>query len=299
MARAMAAPSGSLVADLVSVFKLRIGLAITLSAMGGIAVTPGPLPETWRLAVLVGAVFLASASAGALNQLVERDLDAQMHRTRGRPFVTGRLVAGPAWLAGIIGLLALAVGTAAIAINGWAAFYTFMGAFTYGVVYTIWLKRRSWTNIVVGGLAGSFAVLAGAAAVDPQLSPAPIILAIVLFLWTPPHFWSLATALHDDYARAGVPMLPVVVGDAACAKVILAHTVILSLVALLPVLFGMGPVYLASAILGGAWFVWQSVALVREPTRRRAMLNFAASLVQLTLLLVGAMLDRWLLGAWA
>jgi protoheme IX farnesyltransferase len=286
----------NLARDLVSVFKLRIGLAITLSALGGIAVSPGPLPETWRLALLALAVFLASASAGAYNQLAERDLDARMQRTRSRPFVTGRLTAGPFWPAVILALLLLAVAMAALAVNGWAALYTFLGAFTYGVVYTVWLKRRTWLNIVVGGLAGSFAVLAGAAAVDPGLSPAPVILAVVLFLWTPPHFWSLATALHEDYARAGVPMLPVVMGDAACAKIILAHTVALSLVALLPALYGMGWIYLAAALAGGALFTWRSVRLVQSPTRREALRNFLASLVQLTLLLAGAMLDRWLLG---
>jgi protoheme IX farnesyltransferase len=286
----------NLARDLVSVFKLRIGLAITLSALGGIAVSPGPLPEAWRLALLALAVLLASASAGAYNQLAERDLDARMQRTRGRPFVTGRLTAGLLWPAVILALLLLAVAMAALAVNGWAALYTFLGAFTYGVVYTVWLKRRTSLNIVVGGLAGSFAVLAGAAAVDPGLSPAPVILAIVLFLWTPPHFWSLATALHEDYARAGVPMLPVVMGDAACARIILAHTLALSLIALLPALYGMGWIYLAAALLGGALFTWQSVCLMLRPTRREALRNFLASLAQLTLLLAGAMLDRWLLG---
>ena len=136
---------------------------------------------------------------------------------------------------------------AALATNWIAALHVFLGAFVYGVVYTVWLKRRSWTNIVVGGLAGSFAVLAGAAAVDPALAPVPLILALVLFLWTPPHFWSLATALHKDYAAAGVPMLPVVIGDAAAARVILGHTVALSLLALAPFWLGMGWLYLAGA----------------------------------------------------
>ena len=157
---------------LVSVFKLRIGVAITLSALGGIAVAPGPLPETWRLVVLALAVFTASASAGAFNQYAERDLDAQMRRTAGRPFVTGRFAPGMIWPAAIAVLLALSVAAAALALNGWAALYTFLGAFTYGVVYTVWLKRRTWLNIVVGGLAGSFAVMAGAAAVDPALGTA-------------------------------------------------------------------------------------------------------------------------------
>ena len=175
--------------------------------------------------------------------------------------------------------------------------HVFLGAFVYGVVYTVWLKRRSWTNIVVGGLAGSFAVLAGAAAVDPDLAPAPLILAVVLFLWTPPHFWSLATALHKDYAAAGVPMLPVVIGDGAAAWVILGHTVTLSLLALVPFWFGLGWIYLCSAAAGGAYFTWRSIELVRRPGPPTAMRNFAASLVQLTLLLAGAISDSLLLGA--
>ena len=277
-----------------NVFKLRIGLAITLCALAGLAVMPGDAPPTWKVAVLALAVLLSSASAGAFNQYAERDLDARMARTRDRPFVTGALIAGPAWLAAIVAVLALGVGLAGLVLNVAAAAYVFLGAFVYGIVYTVWLKRRSVLNIVVGGLAGSFAVLAGAAAVDPALAPAPLILAVVLFLWTPPHFWSLATALREDYAEAGVPMLPVVVGEAAAARIILAHTVALVALSLVPVVFGLGVIYLGCALLGGVQFVWRSIALVRAPGRKAAMANFHASLLQLTLLLVGAMIDGWL-----
>jgi heme o synthase len=242
-------------------------------------------------------VLLSSASAGAFNQYVERDLDAQMKRTRLRPFVTGLLRPGPAWPVAIGLLLGLSVLAAGLATNWTAAVHVFLGAFVYGVVYTVWLKRRSWTNIVVGGLAGSFAVLAGAAAVDPGLGPTPMILAVVLFFWTPPHFWSLATALHRDYEGAGVPMLPVVIGDGAAAWVILAHTVTLSLLALVPFWYGMGWIYLAGAAAGGAYFTWRSIELVRRPCPPVAMRNFGASLMQLTLLLAGAIADPLLLGA--
>jgi protoheme IX farnesyltransferase len=284
------------VATFLDVFKPRIGVVIMLAALGGVAVAPGALPETSRIAAVALAVFVASLSSGAFNQWAERDLDARMRRTARRPFASGRYKAGPGWLALIIVLLVASVALAALVANAWAALYTFLGAFTYGVIYTLWLKRRSWTNIVIGGLAGSFAVLAGAAAVDPTPSPAPILLAVVLFLWTPPHFWSLAMATRDDYVRAGVPMLPVVAGDAVCAKVILAHTVALSVVALVPALYGMGLIYLAAALVGGAWFTQASIGLVRDPSRVQAMRTFGASLAQLALLLSGAMLDRWLLG---
>jgi protoheme IX farnesyltransferase len=281
---------------LYSVFKLRIGLAITLTALAGVAVTPGPVPEMWQIIVLAVAVLVSSASAGAFNQYAERELDRRMARTRNRPFVTGRFPANGYWLAGIGLLLLAAVTGAALSVNAVAALYVFLGAFVYGVVYTVWLKRRTWLNIVVGGLAGSFAVLAGAAAVDPGLAPAPVILAIVLFLWTPPHFWSLAFVYKKDYATAGVPMLPVVVGDAVAARIILAHTVLLVALSLLPAAFGLGWIYLAGAAIGGVYFVTNSVRLARAPSRANAMANFHASLIQLSLLLTGALLDGWVGG---
>jgi protoheme IX farnesyltransferase len=276
-----------------SVFKLRIGVAIMLTGLMGVAVSPGPSLAPWQLAVLALAILMSSASAGAFNQYIERDLDASMRRTRKRPFVTGRFRANGYWLAGIVLMLVASVVGAALATNVHAAVYVFAGAFVYGVVYTVWLKRRTWWNIVIGGLAGSFAVLAGAAAVDPGLSPVPVILAVVLFLWTPPHFWSLAFFYRRDYEVAGVPMLPVVVGEARAARVILVHTVTLVLLSLFPVAFGMGWIYLIGAATGGSYFVWTSLRMAAAPSQKSAMTNFHASLLQLSLLLVGAMLDGW------
>jgi protoheme IX farnesyltransferase len=278
--------------DILSIFKLRIGVAIMMSAVAGAAIAPGPIPAPWRVATLAVAVFLASASAGAFNQWAEADLDRMMRRTAGRPFAARRFHAGLPWLTAILALLAFAVAAAFWSANVWAALYTFMGAFIYGVVYTVWLKRRSWTNIIVGGLAGSFAVLAGAAAVNPAVQARPLLLAIVLFLWTPPHFWSLAIASHDDYATAHVPMLPVVAGDALSAKVILAHTLALVGVSILPIFWSAGAFYIAGAASGGAVFLWTSARLAQEPSRKRAIQNFLASLLQLALLLGGVVADR-------
>jgi len=284
---------------LLNLFKLRIGVAIALAAVAGLAVTPAVAPDTlrgWQVIVLTLAVLVSAAAAGAFNQYVERDLDARMARTRNRPFVSGALNHGPLWLWVIGAMLAASVLAAAAAANWLAAFYVFMGAFTYGVVYTVWLKRRSWLNIVVGGLAGSFAVLAGAAAVTPSLSPASIWLAVVLFLWTPPHFWSLAIAHREDYAGAGVPMLPVVVGDARCARIILGSAVVLVASTLMPALYGLGWAYLAAAVAGGAYFLATCVALARKPGRITARASFRASLVQLSLVLFGAIADTALRG---
>ena len=280
---------------LLNLFKLRIGAAIALAAVAGLAVTPGVLAG-WQAAVLTLAVLVSSAAAGAFNQYVERDLDARMARTRNRPFVSGALVHGPQWLWVIGAMTAASVLAAAFAANWMAAFYVFMGAFTYGVVYTVWLKRRTWLNIVIGGLAGSFAVLAGAAAVTPALSPASIWLAVALFLWTPPHFWSLAIVYRDDYERAGVPMLPVLVGDARCARVILGGAVVLVASTLMPALYGLGWIYLAATAAGGAYFISTCVALVRNPGRGTARASFRASLVQLSLVLFGAIADAALRG---
>jgi protoheme IX farnesyltransferase len=284
---------------LLNLFKLRIGVAIALAAVAGIAVTPVVTPgalQRWQVVVLTLAVLVSSAAAGAFNQYVERDLDARMARTRNRPFVSGALVHGPLWLWVIGAMTAASVLAAAIAANWLAAFYVFMGAFTYGVVYTVWLKRRTWLNIVVGGLAGSFAVLAGAAAVTPSLSPASIWLAVALFLWTPPHFWSLAIVYREEYAGAGVPMLPVVVGDARCARIILGSAVVLVASTLMPAFHGLGWVYLAAAVAGGAYFISTCVALVRNPGRGTARASFRASLVQLSLVLFGAIADTALRG---
>jgi protoheme IX farnesyltransferase len=281
---------------LYAVGKLRIGFAIMLSALAGMAVSPGAVPATWQVVVLALAVLLSSAAAGAYNQYAERELDARMTRTASRPFVTGRFHASRWWPAGIGLTLVIAVAAAAAATNVWAAGYVFLGAFVYGVVYTVWLKRRTWLNIVIGGLAGSFAVLAGAAAVSPQLAPAPLLLALVMFLWTPPHFWSLAFVYRDDYARAGVPMLPVVKEAKTTARVTFVHTLTLVVLSLVAAGFGLGPVYLASAAVGGAWFVSTSLRFLRCPSRETALANFHASLGQLGLLLLGALTDAALRG---
>lgn len=282
---------------IVNVFKLRIGLLIAFTALAGFAVTPGQTLTAWQITMLGLLVFLSSASAGAFNQYIERDLDARMQRTRNRPFVTGEIKHSVVWLWGLTAMLATVVGVAAWMFNAVSAFYIFLGAFFYAIVYTVWLKRRSVLNIVIGGLAGSFAVLGGAAAADPGLGPMAIWLAVILFLWTPPHFWSLAIALHKDYAEAKVPMLPVVVGDAKAAQIILVNTVLLVVASIAPFFYGMGWLYLVCALSGGGYFTYKSIQLIYEPTRKMAMANFFASIIQLSLVLGGMMLDtqlaRW------
>jgi len=276
--------------------KVRLGFLIMACALTGVAVIPDHGLAAWQIFALGIATLVASSAAGAFNQFHERDLDAHMKRTRSRPFVTGRFSADWMWLGGIVLALLLAVVAATVATNWLAAFYVFMGAFTYGVIYTVWLKRRTWLNIVVGGLAGSFAVLAGSAAAGATLAPVPAILAAVLFLWTPPHFWALAFACKEDYRAAGVPMLPVVIDDKASTITILAHAVALVGLSLVPAWYGMSWIYTLGAAVGGAYFIYACVRLTVVPSVLQAWRAFAASIVQLGLLLTAAILDGLLLG---
>lgn len=278
--------------DVISLFKLRIGVLIMITALVGMAVTPGPAPSFVQALVLAISVLMASASAGAFNQYVEFESDRLMRRTSRRAFATGALPHHPAWLVLMAVLLAVAVASAWLVLNAVAALHVFLGAFFYGVVYTLWLKRRTAMNIVIGGLAGSFAVLAGAAAVDPGLGPLPWLLALVLFLWTPPHFWSLAIANEAQYAAAGVPMLPVVVGKARAARTVHRCTVVLVAVSLLPLAFGAGWAYGLGAVVGGLNFLRKTAALARAPHERaRAMGAFFASMMQLSAIIAGVLID--------
>lgn len=273
------------------VFKLRIGALIMATALVGLAVAPGPGPGLWRALVLALSVLVASAAAGAFNQYHEAEGDRLMKRTRGRAFVTGALSRSPAWLLLIAAMLAGSFAAAWWATTPAAAAFTLLGAFTYGVVYTVWLKRRTWLNIVVGGLAGSFALLAGSTAVAPVTSPLPLALAAVLFLWTPPHFWSLAIAGLEDYRAAGIPMLPVVIGPQRAAWAVLWSTVALVAASIVPLACGAGAVYAAGAAAGGAWFLLCAWRLARAPSRSTALRCFFASLLQWSTLLLAATVD--------
>ncbi|MCP4470951.1 MAG: protoheme IX farnesyltransferase [Gammaproteobacteria bacterium] len=279
-----------------NLLKLRIGVVMMLTALVAMVITPGPRPSALEILVLAFAVLISAGSAGAFNQYFEVDIDRRVARTCNRPFVTGYFQRGPMWLGIILLLLVAGVGSAALVLNLPAAFYIFLGAFFYAIVYTVWLKRRSWTNIVIGGASGSFAVLAGAAAVDPGIGPVAIMLALVLFLWTPSHFWSLAIAKSKDYQRTGIPMLPVIIGNQRCAQVVLINTLMLVAISIMPFFSGMGWIYLAAAAVGGGFFIYHNILMVLDPSPRVAMKSFFASLVQLVLLLIGAVVDVLLLG---
>ncbi len=275
-----------------SVFKLRIGTLIMLTAIAGLVIVPDGGATPWQSLVLALSVLVASASAGAFNQYVEADSDRLMARTRTRAFASGALQRGPGWLVLMAAMLAGAVGAAAWWVNLPAALFVLLGALTYAVVYTLGLKRRTPWNIVIGGAAGGFAALAGAAAANPQVGPLGLLLALVLLLWTPPHFWSLAIANEAQYAAAGVPMLPVVVGKARAARTVHRCTVVLVAVSLLPLAFGAGWAYGLGAVVGGLNFLRKTAALARAPHERaRAMGAFFASMMQLSAIIAGVLID--------
>ncbi len=279
----------------VSILKLRIGSFVALAALVGILTSGGRLGWV-EAAVFTLAVLGASGAAGGFNQYFERDTDRLMARTANRPFATGTLKAGLIWPLTFTALLAAALVMAWSVGGTFATVLVFLGAFTYGIVYTLILKRRTVWNVVIGGAAGSFALLAGAAAaVDPfgpVLGPVPILLAAVLFLWTPPHFWSLAYVRGEDYRRAGVPMLPVVSEPDTWGPVIFIHVLVLVLLSFGPLAFGMGPVYGTFALVSGAWFLSASWRLMRHPSRAAARATFRASLGHFALLSLGVILER-------
>jgi heme o synthase len=270
-----------------SLFKLRIGFAIVLSALAGAILAQGAWPAGGDTVLLGIAVLLAASGAAGCNHYFERDIDAQMRRTRSRPFVSGRLDASVLWPVVFTAMMFAGSGIAAWHFGWTSGLFVLAGALTYSVVYTLLLKRRTHWNIVIGGLSGSWAVLAGAAAFDGTLAPTALLLAVVLFLWTPSHFWSLAIALVEDYRRAGVPMLPVVRGVEVASRWALLNAVLLAGSTLvLAAMLGNAYVW-GGALLGGAWLCHTHRRLARRPTPPVAMAAFRASLIQLGLLFAG------------
>ena len=271
--------------------KVRLGFLIMACTLAGIAVSPASSLSSLDIFLVSFAVLLCSSTAGAFNQLYERDLDSIMSRTKNRPFVTRELEPKTIWNYWLLILsLAALILTFQVA-NFEAALFLFAGTFTYGIVYTVWLKRKTWMNIVIGGLAGSFAVLVGSAAAGASFATAPLILSVVLFLWTPPHFWALAIFCKDDYAKASIPMLPVVASDSIAVQAIFWHTLILVLLSFSLIFFGMHWVYLSFAIVGGFYFLYHSIQLMIKKTPEWAKKTFFASIIHLALLLLGTVID--------
>jgi len=280
----------------VALTKPRIIELLLVTTVPTMVVAARGVPSGWLvLATLVGGA-LAAGGANAVNMYIDRDIDRLMHRTRNRPLVTG-VVSPRAALAFAVTLEVLAFAELWALVNLLSAVLAVAATLFYVFVYSLWLKRTSTQNIVIGGAAGAVPVLVGWAAVRDSLGMAPLVLFAIIFVWTPPHFWALAIRYRDDYRRADVPMMPTVVGFTRTARQIVVYTVLLWATSLVfyPVA-RMGDVYLVAAIVLGAIFLWQAVALLRDRTPERAMRLFAYSISYLTLLFAAMAVDQLLRG---
>lgn len=271
---------------IVVLFKLRIVFLLLMAATGGAFLAAGGWPGVDSLGLLWLTGGMAAAGASAMNQYWERNSDGNMGRTQQRPLVTGA-IAKPAWVPYVAAGLILVPSLAVLPFNPALTFFLLLGAFIYVAIYTIWLKPRTLLNIVVGGAAGSAAVLSGSAAVGNWNDPGALVLSLLLFLWTPFHFWSLALLYRDDYARSDVPMLPVHTSPRQAAWWVMSHTLPTGLGGLLLVVLPvLGWVYLIPVAWVTADLFWRNFKLIQTPTPHYARGLFMSSNIYLLVLLL-------------
>jgi protoheme IX farnesyltransferase len=277
------------VADYVTLTKPRVQLLLLLTTVATMYVAGDPSPGLVLLTCLGGS--LSAGGAAAVNHYWDRDIDAQMSRTATRPVPAGRIAPGAALAFGLaLGVLSFL--ELALTVNLLSAVLALAGFLGYTLVYTIWLKRSTPQNIVIGGAAGAVPPLVGWSAVTGSLDPAALYLFAIVFYWTPPHFWALSLLMKDEYARVGVPMMPVVHGEAETRRQILLYTGLLGVLTLLPVAFGFfGAIYAVAAVALGAAFLTLAVRLQRRADRRSALRTYLFSLAYLALLFAAMVAD--------
>ena len=281
--------------DFLELTKPKVSLLIVFTAIVGMVLaSPGLVPLPALLFGTVG-IALASGSAAAFNHVLDRRIDEQMSRTRRRPLPTGHLqmrhAVAFATLLGVASMLILG-----LLVNGLTAALTFCSLIGYAMVYTLWLKRATPQNIVIGGAAGAAPPVLGWAAVTNSIDPNALLLFLIIFTWTPPHFWALAIARRDDYAKVGIPMLPVTHGIAYTRLQIVLYTILLVLCTLLPYLAGMsGFIYLAAALALNARFLYYVLVLRQGLRPELPMRTFRFSITYLMLLFAALILDHYFL----
>ncbi|HUJ02700.1 MAG TPA: heme o synthase [Rhizomicrobium sp.] len=284
------------VGDYFALLKPRVMSLVVFTGLAGIVVAKGAVHPLIAFTALL-CIALGAGASGALNMAYDADIDALMARTASRPIPLGRIGRASALAFGW-SLSVASVALMGLMVNLLAASLLAFTIFFYVVVYTLWLKRRTAQNIVIGGLAGALPPAIGWAAVTGSLSVAPLVLVLITFLWTPPHFWALALYRSDDYARAGVPMMPVVEGKASTRKRIFAYALALFPVGMMPAFVGLaGPLYLASAALFGGWLVFDAYEVLREKDETRepaARRLFAVSILYLFVLFAVLIAERLL-----
>ncbi|MEO1192598.1 MAG: heme o synthase [Pseudomonadota bacterium] len=292
MAQAAAQQSGAAPLKIwIQLLKPRVMSLVVLSGFAGLLAAPGDVHPILGF-VAVACIAIGAGAAGAINMWYDRDIDAVMARTRRRPLVMGQLPANEALAFGII-LSVLSVMMMGVALNWVAAGLLAFAIGFYVFVYTIWLKRRTPQNIVIGGAAGAVPPVIGWAAATGDVSLASLVLFALIFLWTPPHFWALALYRTKDYERAGVPMLPVVAGRAATERQILYYTLALLPLAPLPTFLGIaGWLYFGVAVVLGLLYVASSIAILRDGTDKAARQSFGFSILYLFVLFALLIVDR-------
>ncbi len=270
-----------------------VALICFTAVVGTLLASPGAPPLVPLVWGNLG-IALAAACAATLNHVLDRRIDEQMARTRGRPLPSGALTERAALaFAALLGAGAMAI--LAFLVNPLTALLTFLSLIGYAVIYTVWLKRATPQNIVIGGAAGAAPPVLGWTAVTGHVDPNALLLFLIIFAWTPPHFWALAIARREDYARAGVPMLPVTHGVAYTRQQVLLYTVLLTVVTLLPFLTRMsGLIYLAAALLLNAGFLYYALALRLSERAQLPMRVFRFSVKYLMWLFAALLIDHYL-----
>jgi len=292
----LAAPGSATWRDYLELGKPKVVSLIVFTAVVGMFLAVPGLPPLDALAFGTIGIGLAASSAAAINHVLDRRYDEQMARTMGRPIPSGLLTTGQALAyAAVIGVASMLVLWTLV--NALTAVLTFASLIGYAVLYTVWLKHVTPQNIVIGGAAGAAPPVLGWTAVTGSADPHALLLFLIIFVWTPPHFWALAIARRDDYARAGIPMLPVAYGIEFTRLHILLYTILLVIVTLLPYLTGMsGLIYLAAAVVLGAVFVRHALALRRpDAPATLPMKVFRYSINYLMLLFAALLVDHYLL----
>ena len=277
------------VRDYAELCKFKVQSLLLLTTVTTMAVAGDPSLGLIAVTLLGGS--LSASGAGAVNHWYDRDIDARMRRTANRPVASGRIAPAHALVFGCT-LAALAVVVLWLGANPLAAALSFAGFAGYVLVYTVWLKRRTPQNIVIGGAAGAVPPLVAWAATTGELTGTALYLFAIVFFWTPPHFWALSLLMKDEYARAGVPMLPVVRGEAETRRQIVLYSVLLYAVTQLPFCAGgFGTVYLVASLVLGGLFIGGAVLLQRRPDRRAALRLYLFSLAYLALLFGAMVVD--------
>jgi protoheme IX farnesyltransferase len=280
--------------DYFELTKPRVVALIVLTAVVGTLLAARGMPPLDALIFGNLGIALAAASAAAVNHVLDRRIDARMARTRKRPLPSGHLAPAQALaFALLLGVMSMVILVAFV--NVLTAALTFASLMVYAVVYTVWLKRATPQNIVIGGAAGAAPPVLGWVAVTNHVDPQALLLFLIIFAWTPPHFWALAIARRHDYAKADIPMLPVTHGVEFTRLHVLLYTVLLCVITLLPYMTGMsGLIYLAAAVLLNGRFLWHAIALKFAPRDEQPMRMFRFSITYLMWLFLALLLDHYL-----